>query len=72
MDKIEFKELLKKASLTKKELCESLEVSYNTANAWGNNGRDYPYWLKSWLNNYIKAKNYDGVKDKVFEIEGIE
>ena len=61
MDTISFKKLLKNANLTKKELATQLEVSYNTINAWGTNGRGYPYWVKSWLENYVKAKELDGI-----------
>lgn len=68
----DFKQLLKKAELNKKDLCEILKTSYQGVNNWGTNGRDYPYWVKSWLENYIKAKTYDDIKDKVFEIEKIE
>lgn len=68
----EFKQLLKNAELSKKDFSELLGTSYQGVNNWGTNGREYPYWVKSWLENYIKAKTYDGIKDKVFEIEGIE
>jgi len=28
-------------------------------------------WVKSWLDNYIKSKSYEDIKEKVFDIEGI-
>jgi hypothetical protein len=65
MDILAFKELLKNAKINKKELAELLEVDYNTVNAWGTNGRGYPYWVKSWLENYIKAKDLDNIVDTV-------
>ncbi len=68
----DFKQLLKNAELSKLSFSELLGTSYQGVNNWGTNGRDYPYWVKSWLENYIKAKSYDDIKDKVFEIEGIE
>ncbi len=71
MEKEEFKELLKKANLSKKELATLLSMQYNTVNAWGSNNA-IPVWLKSWLENYIKSKNYEDVKNTVFEIENIE
>ena len=67
----EFKQLLKEANLTKREFSELLQISYQGVNNWGTNGREYPYWVKSWLENYIKAKSYDMIKDKVLEIENI-
>ena len=71
MELSQFKELLKRANLNKKQFAELLEMQYNTVNAWGSNN-SIPIWVKSWLENYIKAKSYDDIKDKVFEIEGIE
>ena len=70
MELSHFKELLKKADLNKKQFAELLEMQYNTVNAWGSNN-SIPTWVKSWLENYIKAKTYNDIKDKVFEIEGI-
>ena len=67
----EFKELMKIADINKKDFAELLGTSYNCVNNWGTNGREYPYWVKSWLENYIKAKSYDSIKDKIFEIENI-
>ena len=67
----EFKQLLKEANLTKREFSELLQISYQGVNNSGTNGREYPYWVKSWLENYIKAKSYESIKDKVMEIEGL-
>jgi DNA-binding transcriptional regulator YiaG len=67
----EFKELLKTAGLNKKQFAELLEMQYNTVNAWGSNN-NIPSWVKSWIENYIKAKTYDSIKNKVFEIEGLK
>ena len=63
MEKEEFKELLKKANLSKKAFSEILEIPYATANSWGNNGRDYPYWVKSWLTLYIENKDCKELKE---------
>ena len=68
----EFKQLLKKAELNKKDLCEILETSYQGVNNWGTNGREYPYWVKTWLENYIKAKSYEDIKNKILEIEKLK
>lgn len=70
MELSQFKELLKKANLNKKQFAELLEMQYNTVNAWGSNN-SIPSWVKSWLENYIKAKTYDSIKNKVYEIEGL-
>ena len=65
MDKIQFKKLLEKASLSQKELSGILNTSNQTINNWGSNGRDIPYWVESWLKNYIKAKDMDKVAQAV-------
>lgn len=61
----EFKQLLKEANLTKREFAELLQISYQGVNNWGTNGREYPYWVKSWLENYIKAKAFDNVINEI-------
>ncbi|TKX31145.1 helix-turn-helix domain-containing protein [Campylobacter estrildidarum] len=65
LSKDEFKELMFNANLSKKDFAEKLEVSYNAINSWGTNGRDYPYWVKSWLENYIKAQKYNKIKEMI-------
>ncbi|MGJ0341649.1 XRE family transcriptional regulator [Aliarcobacter cryaerophilus] len=72
MDREEFNTLLEKANLTKKEFCQIIDLNYNTVNTWGSSSINIPKWVKSWLENYIKAKSYNDVKDKVLEIEGIK
>lgn len=72
MSNDEFKILLKEAGLSKKAFAELIETSSQVVNNWNVEGRDIPYWVKSWLKNYIKAKSYEDVKDKVFEIENIK
>jgi len=65
MEKEIFKELLKKANLNKKQFAELLETEYNTVNAWGTNGRNYPYWVESWLRLYINNKNCKELKSMI-------
>lgn len=65
MNREEFTALLKKAGFNKKTFADHLEVAYQTVNGWGSNGRDFPYWVESWLNNYIKAKDMDKVVEAV-------
>ncbi len=59
----DFKVMLKKGNLSKKAFSEILGTSYNTVNAWGSNGRDYPYWVKSWLTLYIENKDCKELKE---------
>ena len=63
----EFKILLKNAALTKKTFSELLGISYNAVNGWGTNGRDYPYWVKSWLTLYIENKECKELKEIIRE-----
>ena len=67
MNRETFKEMLKKANLTKKELSEILNTSYQSVNNWGTNGRDYPYWVKSWLTLYIENKDCKELKEIIRE-----
>ena len=56
MNTEQFKELMKRAGLTKKSFSEIIGTSYNAVNGWGTNNRGYPYWVESWLNLYIDNK----------------
>lgn len=58
MEKEEFKELLAKANLTKKELAGLTGLVHSTVNNWGS-GQNIPHWVQSWLENYIKAKDIE-------------
>ena len=42
-----------------------LNLSYGSVNAWGS-VKPYPRYLKSWFENYIKAKKYDEALKKGF------
>lgn len=72
MLKAELTQVLKDIDLSKKEFANLSNISYNTVNNWNDDNRPVPPWVKSWLENYIKAKSYSDVKDKVFEIEGVK
>ncbi len=65
----DFLELLKKANLNKKEFVLLTKLAYSTVGNWSSTD-NVPYWVQSWLENYIKAKSYNEVKEKVYEIEG--
>lgn len=67
MNKTNFKELLKQSELNKIQFAELLGTSHNTVNAWGTNGREYPYWVKSWLLLYIDNKNCRNLKKMIKE-----
>lgn len=61
----ELKQLLKKASLSKKEFAEISNISYGTIGNWNDTDRPIPPWVESWLKNYIKAKDMDKVVEAV-------
>ena len=69
MTKSEFSDKLKTINLTKKEFANLANISYNTVNNWNDEKKPVPSWVKSWLDNYIKSKSYEDIKEKVFEIE---
>ncbi len=72
MNKQDLTDKLDSIKLTKKEFAELANISYNTVNNWNDTNKPVPPWVESWLENYIKAKTYKDIKDKVFEIEGVE
>lgn len=67
----EFEKLLEKANLKKSEFANLVEMNTNSVSNWSSSNK-IPPWVQSWLENYIKAKSYNDVKDKVLEIEGIK
>ncbi len=71
MDKEKFNYLLLKANLSKKDLANQIGMTYGAVNNWGSNS-EFPRWVESWLENYIKAKSYIDIKNKVFEIEKVK
>ena len=62
MDYKEFENLLKKINVNKKEFANLVEMSYQTIMNWKNTD-NVPKWVKSWLENYIKAKDIDKMAD---------
>ena len=63
MEKENLKQLLKKADYNKRTLSQYLGLKYQSVNSWGNNGRNVPYWVESWLNLYIDNKKYAQLKE---------
>lgn len=64
MDNKEFESLLKNTGLSKKEFAVEVGMNYNSVTNW-NKSDKVPEWVKSWIENYIKAKNFDNAK-KIF------
>lgn len=62
MDKQQFNDLLKQTGLSKKELAGKLGAAAQTINNWGST-QNIPYWVESWLKNYIEARRYHDAKE---------
>lgn len=69
MDVLKFEETIRNMNLTKKDFADLTGVAYQTIINWGSTNK-IPAWVDSWLDNFIKAKSYEEIKNKVFEIEG--
>ena len=67
MDKEEFNNLLLQANLAKKDFAKIIDMRYSSVNNWGGS-QQFPRWVKSWLENYIKAQDLDRVADAVAPI----
>lgn len=65
MTRQEFKNLLKEASLEKKDFCSIIGLNYDTVNTWGSGNSKVPKWVKSWLENYIEKKKFDKIKEMI-------
>jgi len=62
MNNEEFITILKVAKLNKKEFTNLTGLAYSTVANWSTT-QNIPYWVKSWLENYIKAKDMDKVAE---------
>jgi len=62
MTKEEYNQKLKEVKLTKKELAHILGVAEQTVNNWGSTNK-VPYWIDTWLQNYIDKKKFDNIKN---------
>lgn len=71
MDITKFEEILKSINLSKKDFSDTTGVAYQTIINWGSTNK-VPSWVDTWLDNYIKAKSYEEIKNKVFEIEKVK
>ena len=59
MNKQEFTEKLESINLSKREFAQLANISYNTVNNWHDLNRPVPPWVRSWLDNYIRAKDIE-------------
>lgn len=67
MNSEEFENLLKEAGLSKKRFSEIVGLNYNSVVNWNQNG--FPSWVRTWLENYIKAKLFEAMAEKVRELD---
>ncbi len=67
MEQRELKILLAKAKLSKKEFAKMLGLNQQSVNNWGSN-KNIPYWVKSYLLNYIELKKYEAIREKIEEL----
>ena len=65
MDFQTFKETLKKSGLTIKEFAKMCGLNPNSISGNWKREDKVPQWVKTWLQNYIKAKTLDNVKDVI-------
>lgn len=65
MDKHAFNDLLKIARLSKKEFAEILGTTGGTISNWGNEDREIPYWVESWLSLYIENQHCKKIKEAI-------
>lgn len=65
MKKQEFDNLLKEINLTRQEFADLTKLSYGAISNWNDEKKPVPGWVKSWLENYIKAKNMDNIVEAV-------
>ncbi len=57
-----FKQTLKNNGLTLKKFSDLSGVQYGTCSKWGKDGRPVSDWVESWLNLYIKNKEYEEIR----------
>lgn len=67
---VEFEIKLESMQLSKKGFSLLTNLPYQTIMNWKHNG-NVPVWVESWLENYIKAKSYNEMKETVYKVEGL-
>lgn len=71
MNKDEFDSALKKAGLSKKAFADILGTDKQTVYNWGNGVQGVPYWVPSWIENYLKREAFDTIAQRVDEVRGL-
>lgn len=71
MNLMELKILLKKANLSKKEFAQMVGISHQSVNNWGSS-KNVPYWVKSYLENYIRLQKYEALREQIKELESFK
>ena len=60
----EFNDKLAELGLNKRDFASICELNYTSVTNWG--GKDeVAGWVRSWLENYDKARKYDEIKAKL-------
>lgn len=62
MNKADFDRYLKRLDLSKKDLANLTNLSYNTINGWNGENKPYPEWLESWFVNCEKSLKFEKIK----------
>ena len=65
MDYQTFKSRLKECGLTIKEFAEICGIHHTTISTTWKSKNETPRWVDTWLDNYLKAKTLDNVKDVI-------
>jgi predicted transcriptional regulator len=65
VEKQVFNGLLKNAGLSKKEFAALLGTSAGAISNWGNEDREIPYWVESWMSLYIENQQCKKLKDAI-------
>jgi protoheme ferro-lyase len=61
----EFKNMLKKCDLSIKKFSQMCGLHHNSISTTWKSKNEVPKWVETWLDNYIKAKTLDNVKDVI-------
>ncbi|WP_267525239.1 hypothetical protein [Campylobacter sp. MG1] len=72
MTQKEFNDRLKKNGLNLDDFSKLIDTPVGTIYNWNRKDKTPPNWVVSWFDNYEKAKSYEYIKNKVFEIEKIK
>ena len=65
----EFKNKLKECKLTIKEFAKITGLNEKSISSKWKSKNEVPKWAETWLDNYIKAKIIDDIKEKVCPIK---